>query len=127
MTDAGSATFDANVLEAFRTAEEVDVETWSPDRGLSRTIVWVVVADGVPYIRSYRGPDARWYREIRTEPQAAIHVEGRRVPIRAVLADDPASTSAVSDQLAAKYAGDSAMPDMLRPAVLGTTLRLEPA
>jgi hypothetical protein len=122
-----SARFDAGVLEAFRTAEEVDVETWSPADGVRQTIVWIVVVEGVPFLRSVRGSGGRWYREIREEPAAAIHLQGRRVPVRAVLADDPSSVTAVSEALAAKYPTDPAMPAMLRPEVLGTTLRLEPA
>lgn len=119
--------FDTAALEAFQVAEEVDVETWSPASGARQTIVWIVVVEGVPYLRSYRGPGARWYREIREEPAVAVHVRGRRMPVRAVLADDPLSVAAVSQALATKYPDDPATPDMLRPAVLGTTLRLEPA
>ena len=120
------ARFDADVLQAFRSTEEVDVETWSPASGARRTIVWIVVVEGVPFLRSFRGPTARWYREIREEPAVAIHVGGRRVPARAVLADDPRTAAAVSEALAAKYPTDPATPAMLRPEVLGTTLRLEP-
>ena len=127
MTAEPSAPFDADLLEAFRTTEEVDVETWSPANGARQTIVWIVVVEGMPYLRSVRGSAARWYREIREEPAAAIHVQGRRVPVRAVLADDPSTSTAVSEALAAKYPTDPAMPAMLRPEVLGTTLRLESA
>ena len=126
MTGDPPAAFDTETIEAFRTTEEVDVETWSAASGARKTIVWIVVVNGVPYVRSVRGEHARWYREIREEPAAAIHVQGRRVAVRAVLADDEPSVAGVSAALAAKYPTDPAMPAMLRPEVLGTTLRLEP-
>jgi hypothetical protein len=123
MTDAR---FADETLELLAAAHEVRIETWGAGEP-HRTTIWVVVVDGVPYVRSYRGPAARWYGEIRVEPHGAIHVGDRRVPVRAVAADDEASVAACSAGLSAKYSGDPSLAAMLAPEVAGTTLRLEPA
>jgi hypothetical protein len=119
--------FDPDVLDLFRHEMEVDIETWSGTRGARRATVWIVVAGEVPYVRSYRGPHARWYRDLRLEPHGAIHAGSLRVPVLAILADDPESVEACSRALQQKYGGDPAVPAMLAPLVLPTTLRLEPA
>lgn len=120
-------TFDADTLRLLATEREVDIETWSPTGEAHRATIWVVVSDGVPYIRSYRGASARWYREIRNEPHGAIHADDRRITVRAVPADELAAIEAYSAEVRRKYAGDPATPAMVRDEVLHTTLRLEPA
>lgn len=127
MVDEKPTTFAPQILAAFRDAIEVEIETRDPAIGARRTIIWIVVADGAPYVRSVRGPAARWYRLVREQPECAIHVAGHRVPVKAVLADDAATAAAVSSALAIKYADDPSTPAMLMRNVLGTTLRLEPA
>lgn len=118
--------FPADVLDLLARTQEVDVETRAADGTVHRTIIWVVVTDGVPWIRSYRGASARWYREVVADPDVAIVADGRRIPVRAVPATDEASVAACSRGLEAKYAGDPATPAMVAPAVHDTTLRLEP-
>jgi hypothetical protein len=125
LTENKGKAFDPAVLAAFRDEQEVEIETWNAEGGEHRVIIWIMVVDGRPYIRSFRGPGARWYRNVGLDPNAAIHVNGRRVPVRAVAAADPESVAAVSRELLAKYPDDPATPQMVAPAVLGTTLRLE--
>lgn len=122
-----SATFPADVLDLFRTEIEVDIETVRAFGAPRRTTIWIVVVDGVTYVRSWKGPAGRWYREVLVEPDAVIHVLGRRVPARAIPADEPASIEACSRGLNEKYKGDPSTASMLADAVLPTTLRLEPA
>jgi hypothetical protein len=119
----GFAPEDLDLMDQQR---EVEIETWSMAGEPRRTVIWVVVADAVPYVRSVRGEAGRWYREIRTEPHGALHVAGRAIPIRAVPVDDEAGIVACTDALKRKYAGDFSLSAMLRPDVLDTTLRLEP-
>lgn len=114
-------------LQLLERELEVEIETWSMTGEPRRTIVWVVVADAVPYVRSVRGEAGRWYRRIRTEPHGALVVQGRRMPVRAVPADDDVSITSCSRALAAKYEDGQSLRAMLRPDVLATTLRLEPA
>lgn len=120
------ATLPTDVLDLLARTAEVDIETHAADGTPHRTIIWVVVVDGIAYIRSYRGPTARWFREIVADPDAAVIADGRRTEVRAVPAVDDASVAACSRGLEAKYAGDPATPAMVAHAVLPTTLRLEP-
>ena len=91
-----------------------------------RTITWVVVdGDGV-FVRSWRGVTARWFREALANPDIAVHIDGRRIPARAVPARDPDSIARTSAGLERKYDGDSATPSMVRAEILDTTMRLDP-
>ncbi|HEX5465922.1 MAG TPA: DUF2255 family protein [Candidatus Limnocylindrales bacterium] len=84
----------------------------------------MVVSGGTAYVASYHGPRGRWYRELLGQGSGALHVGGRRVPVRAV--PSPAAADAVVGAFQAKYAGDPALPAMAEPDVLATILRLEP-
>ena len=124
-TDGGS--FDAETLDLLDREIEVDIETSAPGKPAHRTTIWVVVAGGVPLIRSWLGERGHWYQEILVQPTAAIHAAGRRLPVRAMPVDDAAVIEACSRALEAKYPDDPATPQMVSPEVLGTTLRLAPA
>ena len=116
----------ADVLQACADEIEIEVITTRPDGTPRRTVVWPVVYDGVAYVRSYRGRAGRWYQEALADPDAALAVGGRDVPVRLVPARDPASVDACSAALARKYVGDASLPAMLVDDVLPTTLRIEP-
>jgi hypothetical protein len=118
-------TFEESDLDLLSKLEEIDVETRSAAGDVHRTIVWPVVRDGVVYLRSYKGPEGRWYREALADPEIALVIDGRRVPARAVPAADPASVEACSAALQDKYPRDQSLAAMLVPAVLPTTLRIE--
>jgi hypothetical protein len=87
----------------------------------------VVLDDGTPYIRTWRGPQSRWYREITANPVATLLVGTRQLPVRAVPAPEAVHVEAASSGFEQKYGGDPATRAMMAPAVLSTTLRLEPA
>ena len=122
-------TFEESDLAALAAAQEIKVETRSAAGTEHRTIIWVAEHDGAIYIRSVNGPDARWYREATAAEAgpAAVHVEGRRVPVRLQAATDPASIEACSEGLRAKYRRSYSLQSMLADDVLETTLRVEPA
>lgn len=119
--------FARETLERLADAMEVQIETHGTDAHAHRTTIWVVVVEGVPSIRSYRGHGARWYREILAHPASTLHVGREALPVRAVPAIDEGSRQACSRGFAEKYAGDPATRAMVRDEVLDTTLRLEPA
>lgn len=124
MTDP---TFDPALLERIRTEREVRIETRAAgaDADVHRTIIWVVVDEaGRVLVRSYRGPDARWYREATSGGPVALLVDGERVAVDVEHVTDEERISSCSAELARKYAGDPATPAMLRPEVLDTTLEL---
>jgi hypothetical protein len=114
-------------LELLDRAEEIDIETRRRAGDTQRTTIWVVVDGGVPYIRSVRGPDGAWYRQIKANPQAVIHVNGRTLGTKAVPATDADSIERVSGALRRKYGNTQSTRSMLVDKTLDTTLRLEPA
>jgi hypothetical protein len=122
-----TALFDPSILALLREEDEIEIETAAGDDGPThRAIIWVVVDDrDRVLIRSYRGPGARWFREITAHPEGLICVRDRGLPVRAVPANDDDRIAACSEGLRRKYPGDPAMPRMLRDH-LETTLELVP-
>ena len=117
--------FPVEDLEAIAAAAEVEIETQAPDGPAHRATIWVVVQDGDTFIRSYRGPTARWYREAIANPAVALHVDGRRLAATAIPATDPDSIERTSAGFRAKYRNDPATDSMVGTHH-ETTLRLEP-
>ena len=119
--------FNPADLALLRDEEEVELETAAGDEGPAhRAIIWVLVDDqDRVLIRSYRGPGARWYREIMARPDGVLHVRGLALSVRAVPAGDPERVEACTQALRTKYAGQHSMPVMLRQ-YLETTLELLP-
>ncbi|HEY7522226.1 MAG TPA: nitroreductase/quinone reductase family protein [Candidatus Limnocylindrales bacterium] len=107
--------------------EEVEIETQRPDGPIHRTTIWTIVDGDEVFVRSYRGERARWYRDALANPAVAILADGRRLAATAIAAGDPQSIERASAGFRRKYAGDPAAGAMVRPEVLSTTLRLEPA
>jgi hypothetical protein len=122
-----SESFDASALVLLRREPEIEIETSASEQApVHRTIIWVVVDDhDRVLIRSYRGPGARWFREITARPDARVHAQGRALDVRAIPAADPDRVAACSDGLRRKYVRDPATPRMLRDH-LETTLELVP-
>jgi hypothetical protein len=119
--------FSQEELDLIDRTEEVEIETQAPDGPVHRTIIWAIVDDGRVFIRSVNGAGARWYREAEANPAVALHVDGRRLTATAIPASDPDSVQRTSDGFLRKYAGDPAARLMVKPEILDTTLRLEPA
>ena len=119
--------FDDETLALLDGTEEVQIETRSPSGRQRRTIIWVMVDGTDVYVRSVKGRDGRWYHEITADPQAALHLDGRRIPVRAEPAEDARSVEACTEALRRKYTGVPGFEPMLREHTLPTTLRLLPA
>jgi hypothetical protein len=121
--------FSDEILALIGQAEEVHIEPRSADgQHVGPVTIWVVVVDGDVYVRSYRGPNGRWYQALLRHPAGVLHVNGRDVPFRAVRVEDQAEIARVSETYRRKY--ERKWPretaEMLRDEVLPTTLRLEP-
>jgi hypothetical protein len=125
-----TGSFDAETLKLLDETDEVYIETRRDgDSPEHRTIIWVVVTGGEVFVRSVRGPRGRWYREILSNPEGALHVEGYRIPVRAVPATEGPTVDAVSDAIRDKYEESWPGPTaaMVRPDTLPTTLKFSPA
>ena len=122
--------FDPETLRLLDEAQEVDIETRQEEGSPThRTVVWVVVMNGEVFVRSVRGQRGRWYREISSHPEGALHVEDDRIPVRAASATEGATVDAVSAAFRSKYQQSSpaSTEAMVRPETLPTTLKLSPA
>ena len=117
--------FEEPLLNQLNSTEEIDIETQSATGRTHRTTIWVAVVDNNACVRSVRGRLGRWYREITANPQGAIYVDGRRVPVRAIPITDPATIARVSNAYRQKYRGSPFVNSLVREETLPTTLRLE--
>lgn len=118
-------TFSTDELEKLDSTGEVHIETHGGSR-VFRTVIWVVVDDGEVFIRSVRGDEGNWYQRALADPNVALLVDNTRVPAVAVPAADSESVERVNESLRDKYPPGGSLDSMLRPEVLGTTLRLDP-
>jgi hypothetical protein len=121
--------FARPLRDRLRDELRVRIETRPKSDGpVHRTIIWVVVDDaGRVLVRSWQGATARWYREAIAGNEVALIVGRERLPVTVERAADPERVAACSSELERKYAGDPAMPSMLRAEILDTTLELSPA
>ena len=119
--------FSEEDLASLERAEEVEIETQAPGEAARRAVIWVVVDDGEVFVRTYRGANSRWFKDIAANPAVAIHVDGKRLPATAIPATDPDAIERTSTGYLRKYGDDPASKAMLKPEILDTTLRLEPA
>lgn len=117
------------VRAAIEKARVIRIETTAADGMVHRTIIWAVVEGGNVYIRSYRGREARWFREAIARPDVTLLLgkAQERLRFHVVRATDAASIAACSAGLSRRYKASYSLGAMLRDEVLDTTLRLDPA
>lgn len=120
--------FSREDLALLRDVREVDIETRAgPGAPVHRTTIWVVVDDqDRALVRTYQGPNSRWYREVIAEPDCVLHAAGRALDARAAPAADPQRVEAYSAAVQRKYARSSSTQAMLADDLLPTTLELLP-
>jgi hypothetical protein len=115
--------FDADTLRALRDVREAAIRTEKHPK--SAVIIWVVVADDEVFVRSWRGSQGRWYRDLAAGGPGTLEFAGCRLAVRAIPASDPASVARASREYLRKYQRSSHAQEMVRSEVLPTTLRLE--
>jgi hypothetical protein len=118
---------DHDTLQTWGSADEIEIETSRGEGApVHRTTIWIVVDGDAAYVRSVRGPQGRWYREMLANPRGAIHAGGTGVPVQAAPVSDAKTVARVTELLTQKYQrrwpGPTA--SMLRPETLPTTLQL---
>ena len=114
--------WDAGSLALLAEIEEIDIESGQP--AVRRTI-WIVVVDGVVYVRSVTGVGGLWYEAVLARPEGFIHAGDVTLPMRAVHVSDPTLIAQVSAAYLQKYADSEWAPPMAEPKTLNATLRLE--
>jgi hypothetical protein len=116
--------FDVDTLRELRDAREVAIRTEKHPR--SAVVIWVVVADDDVFVRSVRGANGRWYKDLAAGGPATLEFAGRRLAVQAVPASDPGAVARASREYLRKYRPSPYAEAMVRSEVLSTTLRLEP-
>lgn len=119
--------FEPGDLALLAATEEIEIETAAPDGSAHRTIIWVMVDGDDAFVRSVRGPSARWFREATADGRVVVHAAGRALPATVEPAADPDSIRRTNDALTRKYTGIEGYPEMLEPSIMDTTLRLTPS
>ncbi|MGH8958061.1 MAG: DUF2255 family protein [Acidimicrobiia bacterium] len=118
--------FSDRELQLISETPEVRIETHGNSRSY-RTIIWVVVDDGEVLVRSVRGEKGKWYRRVLENPEVVLEAASIKIPARAVPATDASSIERTSEALRRKYKKGRSLDSMLKPEILETTLRLDPA
>jgi hypothetical protein len=121
--------FTNAVLAHLATAHAVEMETRrTPSIPAWRaTILPVVDNHGGVYARSAEGPAGQWYRRIRINPGAVLHLPDGTVPVRVARTDDPETVARVTGLYRRKYGADH--PDtrrMVSPDAEAATVRFFP-
>jgi hypothetical protein len=119
--------FSPEDLQTLATTHEVDIQPRRKNGELARRkIIWIVVDNGQPYVRSVRGTSGAWYKAALATSSALIHAGSTTWPVNLTLVTDAAEISRVSDALSQKYAKrwQSSTAAMLRDEVLSATLRV---
>jgi hypothetical protein len=65
--------------------------------------LWVVVARGRVFVRSWSVKPGGWFRTLQNEPRGMLHVEGRAHRVRAVFTRSERLKEAVDRAYAGKY------------------------
>lgn len=123
MTGAGTWTTDE--LERIGRATELEIAAERRD-GTARpwTPIWVVVADGHVYVRTWRRRSTGWYGAAVASGRARARVPGLEADV-AVVDVGAAAPASVTTAYRAKYAGGG-VDSVVAPEAVDSTLRLDP-
>lgn len=119
--------FHSEILAHLSSRERIGIEIHT-DGKVHRSILRFVVHQGTLYIRSTHGGNAPWYKNLRANANADLHVGRWHIPIRAVVVEDDETLVRVSEHYAQKYGYmlPATTGTMIHDDVLPTTLRIEP-
>jgi hypothetical protein len=118
------ASFDADILRELNDTKEVAIRTAKHPE--TAVVIWVVVAGGAVFVRSFRGAKGRWFKDLAEGGPATLEIGSRRLAVQAVPTADEAAIAQASREYLAKYGSSSYAQAMVQPALLPTTLRLDP-
>jgi len=118
-----------SVIDYLRDADTVTIATKRMTGHEHETPIWAVTVDGVPYVRSVNGQDARWYQDVMREGGAAIVTPDGRMPVTMTPMADHSKDAAIDAAYTAKYSRypkDILAPEFGEPA-RQNTLMVRPA
>ncbi len=118
--------FTSDVLAKLGETNEIDIETRAENKPPHRRTIWIVVVGDEAYIRSYRGANGIWYKQIRKNPDAVMFVGKTRMPIHVSAVRATETIAQVSAEYLRKYKNSRSAQAMVLDAVLSTTLCVTP-
>jgi hypothetical protein len=110
----------------LRTLHDVrEVRIAPADERSAGRLVWVLEVEGRVFVRSWKGPEARWYRD--TLAAGGAHISGRDIEIEAdvTVARATDADAAIDAEFLRKY-GDPYATEMTRTPARETTVELVP-
>lgn len=123
---AAGLTWTPKDLREIGGASEIQISTMRGNGSLSSPLpIWVVRVGDALFVRSYHGPDGRWFRRVLAHPQATISGAGRDITVRLVR-DADASRTDIDEAYRSKYGSGGFGAAMTTSSAADTTLRLEP-
>jgi hypothetical protein len=119
------ARFDQATLQKLHDCKEVVIRTTK--HPASAVTIWVVVSSTDVFVRSLRGANGRWFRDLANGGPATLEFNGEQLAVQVVPAADSGSVERASQEFLSKYRSSPYAASIVRPDVLETTLRLDPA
>jgi hypothetical protein len=116
--------FDEATLRELRDIREIVIRTAKHPE--TAVVIWAVVAADQVFVRSVSGTKGRWYRDLAAGAPATLEFAGRRLAVWSVPSLDPAAIDRASREYLRKYQPSPYAQAMVKPAILSTTLCLEP-
>ena len=93
--------FPPKVLAAIRDGQVLGIRAGTqPHRVIG---IWAVVVEGRVFVRSWSLKPRSWFRTFQEVPRGIVAVEGREIPVRAVLTRSERLKDAVSRAYLEKY------------------------
>jgi hypothetical protein len=124
-----TAAWSPDELERIDTAEELQIATERGDGALRRDVpVWVVIADGQVYVRTWYRRDDGWFGRAVDSRRARIRIAGLEadVAVEDIGDDESGLRASVDAAYRAKYGryGETTVDRMVSDDAAATTLRL---
>jgi hypothetical protein len=120
-----------NDLERIGAADELQLASFKKDDTLRKPVtIWVVRVGDDLYVRSYRGREGAWFRQVQRRPEGRIVADGVTRDVTFVdVSDDEALNNKIDAAFQSKYRRYSAtfVGPMIAPQARVTTLKLVPS
>jgi hypothetical protein len=120
--------FPESIVEAIARSQVLGIRAGrAPHRIIG---IWAVVVERRVFVRSWSLKPRSWYRTFLEDPQGVIHIDGRKLQVRAVLTRSERLKDAVSRAYLEKYQTPGAVKfarDLGGPKSRATTTELVPA
>ena len=98
---SSSKRFPKQTVDAIRAAKILGIRAGNePHRIIG---IWVVVAEGRVFVRSYSLKERSWYRTFLEEPRGIIEVNGKQIKVRPVFTRSERLKKLVDRAYAEKY------------------------